>query len=167
MGCAGRTVNRNAEPKRLRTSGLASGSRTVAGTGRCVALAVTAGTILCGTADRTGAGADVADRRSVDAGRTDRRGCVGAEVSPNQLPALVSLALDIGFGRLTLGVEGVEVLLEPVANGQAACFWSWFRFGIIVICNDSSAGRPLTTLSGHCFPPCGTKIESKRMEVVN
>jgi hypothetical protein len=38
---------------------------------------------------------------------------------PNELPALVGLALDIGFGGLTLGVEGVEVLFEPVLGGFA------------------------------------------------
>src|SRR5258708_1921209 len=34
--------------------------------------------------------------------------------SPNQFPALVGLALDIGFGRLTLSMERVEILLQSV-----------------------------------------------------
>jgi len=29
-------------------------------------------------------------------------------------PALMGLALDVGFGRLTLVVEGVELLLQPM-----------------------------------------------------
>ena len=30
-----------------------------------------------------------------------------------QAPALVPLALDVGFGRLALGMERIELLLEP------------------------------------------------------
>src|SRR5208283_2651218 len=36
---------------------------------------------------------------------------------PDQPPALVSLALDVGLGRLTLGVEGVEI--------QKSCSSPW------------------------------------------
>ena len=35
---------------------------------------------------------------------------------PNQSPALVRLALDVGLARLPLGVEGVEVLFEPLVG---------------------------------------------------
>ena len=38
---------------------------------------------------------------------------------PDQPPALVSLALDVGLGRLTLGVEGIEVLLKPLVGRDA------------------------------------------------
>ena len=34
-------------------------------------------------------------------------------------PALVPLALDVGFARLALGVEGVELLFEPFLRGFA------------------------------------------------
>src|SRR5208337_3181244 len=38
---------------------------------------------------------------------------------PDQPPALVSLALDVGLGRLTLSVEGVEVLLKSLVGRDA------------------------------------------------
>src|SRR5262249_38196416 len=38
---------------------------------------------------------------------------------PDQLPALVGLALDVGLGRLALGIKRVEVLFEPVLGGFA------------------------------------------------
>ena len=38
---------------------------------------------------------------------------------PDQSPALVSLALDVGLGRLTLSVERIEVLLEPLVGRDA------------------------------------------------
>ena len=37
---------------------------------------------------------------------------------PDQRPALVRLALDVGLGRLALGVERVEVLLQPLVGGD-------------------------------------------------
>jgi hypothetical protein len=33
---------------------------------------------------------------------------------PNQPPALMRLALDVGLARLPLGVEGIEILLKPL-----------------------------------------------------
>ena len=41
------------------------------------------------------------------------------EALPDQSPALVGLALDVGLGRLALRVERVEVLLEPVIGGYS------------------------------------------------
>ena len=38
---------------------------------------------------------------------------------PDQPPALVSLALDVCLGRLTLSVEGVEILLKPLVGRDA------------------------------------------------
>ena len=38
---------------------------------------------------------------------------------PDQPPALVSLALDVSLGRLTLSVEGIEVLLKPLVGRDA------------------------------------------------
>ena len=38
---------------------------------------------------------------------------------PNQSPALVRLALDVGLARLPLSVEGVEILLEPLVGRDA------------------------------------------------
>ena len=35
---------------------------------------------------------------------------------PNQSPALMRLALDVGLARLPLGVEGIEVLFEPLVG---------------------------------------------------
>ena len=37
-------------------------------------------------------------------------------VIPDQSPALMRLALDVGLGGLPLGVEGVEVLFEPLVG---------------------------------------------------
>ena len=38
---------------------------------------------------------------------------------PNQSPALVRLASDVGLARLPLGVEGLEFLLEPLLGREA------------------------------------------------
>src|SRR3984885_5296090 len=38
---------------------------------------------------------------------------------PNQPPALVRLALDVGLARLPLGVEGIEILLKPLLGRDA------------------------------------------------
>ena len=38
---------------------------------------------------------------------------------PDQPPALMRLALDVGLGSLPLGVEGVEVLFEPLLGRDA------------------------------------------------
>jgi len=32
----------------------------------------------------------------------------------NQAPAFMPLACDVSFGRLALGVQGVEILLKPL-----------------------------------------------------
>jgi hypothetical protein len=36
----------------------------------------------------------------------------------NQRPTLMGLALDVGFGSFPLGVEGVELLLQPRVGGD-------------------------------------------------
>src|ERR1700733_3438847 len=38
---------------------------------------------------------------------------------PNQPPALMRLALDVGLARLPLGVEGIEILLKPLLGRDA------------------------------------------------
>ena len=38
---------------------------------------------------------------------------------PNQPPAFMRLAFDVGLRRLPLGVEGVEVLFEPLVGRDA------------------------------------------------
>jgi hypothetical protein len=43
-------------------------------------------------------------------------------------PAFVGLAADEGFGRLALGIQGVELLLQPFLGGLA-CVNRW-RFMI-------------------------------------
>src|SRR5271168_1759677 len=59
---------------------------------------------------------------------------------PNQSPALVRLALNVGLARLPLGVEGVEVLLKPLIG----------RNGRIDSATQAASGRLI--LHGGEFP---------------
>ena len=63
------------------------------------------------------AGADVGEQplqgRALDRAAGEAAIVVGR---PDQDPALMGLALDVGLGRLALGVERVEVLLQPVVG---------------------------------------------------
>ena len=76
---------------------------------------------------------DLVDHHGIDLGalhrvqETPQRGPVdGAsgeapivEARTNRPPALVTLALDEGLAGLALGIEGVEVLLQPLLRGLA------------------------------------------------
>ena len=72
---------------------------------------------------------------------------------PNQSPALVRLALDVGLARLPLGVEGIEILLKPKPQRK--------RFATPSSLYPSSPGLRLAdgwrgrTMSGEASPDFG------------
>src|SRR5208282_124696 len=82
-------------------------------------------------------------------------------------PALVPLALDVGFARLALGVEGVELLFEPFFRGLAGVDGAaqWRRPSIRSFQRSSATASHMSP--SHCStrPMDGKAAQKKGREV--
>src|SRR5262249_30090139 len=75
-------------------------------------------------------------------------------VAPQALPAFLLLALDVGLGGGTLGVQGVEVLLQPLLAGLA---------GVDGTADRALVRQALSFVHG-CSPFCARRKNKKPLQ---